>query len=146
MKHSHIIHHYWTSPCGILDLASIGDELVMCDWVDGWHRAATLNRLTRLTKLPMVEDASSVIDLAQMQLEEYFDQRREVFSVPLRLIGSEFQTHIWHALTKIPCHRVVGANGSITGYGGGYAAKRHLLALELGLAADELPFSRGVKE
>lgn len=35
MKHSHIIHHYWTSPCGILDLASIGDELVMCDWVDG---------------------------------------------------------------------------------------------------------------
>lgn len=85
MKHSHIIHHYWTSPCGILDLASIGDELVMCDWVDGWHRAATLNRLTRLTKLPMVEDASSVIDLAQMQLEEYFDQRREVFSVPLRL-------------------------------------------------------------
>lgn len=25
MKHSHIIHHYWTSPCGILDLASIGD-------------------------------------------------------------------------------------------------------------------------
>ena len=44
----------------------------------------------------------------------------------------------------IPCHRVVGANGSITGYGGGYAAKR--LALELGLSADELPFSRGVKE
>ena len=35
---------------------------------------------------------------------------------------------------------------SITGYGGGYAAKRHLLALELGLSADELPFSRGVKE
>lgn len=75
MKHSHIIHHYWTSPCGILDLASIGEELVMCDWVDGWHRAATLNRLTRLTKLPMVEDASSVIDLAQVQLAEYFDQR-----------------------------------------------------------------------
>ena len=46
----------------------------------------------------------------------------------------------------IPCHRVVGANASITGYGGGYAAKRRLLALELGLSADELPFSRGVKE
>ena len=43
MEHSRIIHHYWTSPCGILDLASIGEQLVMCDWVDGWHRAATLN-------------------------------------------------------------------------------------------------------
>lgn len=183
MKHSRIIHHYWTSPCGILDLASIGEELVMCDWVDGWHRAATLNRLTRLTKLPMVEDASSVIDLAQVQLAEFFDQRRQVFTIPLRLIGSEFQTLVWHALTNIPygktipygdiarevnspkavravggavganplsiiipCHRVVGANGSITGYGGGYAAKRRLLALELGLSTDELPFSRGVKE
>ena len=155
----------------------------MCDWAEGWHRAAALNRLTRLTKLPMVEDASSVIDFAQVQLEEYFDQRREMFTIPLRLIGSEFQTRVWHALTKIPygktisygeiarevnspkavravggavganplsiiipCHRVVGANASITGYGGGYAAKRRLLALELGLSADELPFSRGVKE
>ncbi len=107
MKHSHIIHHYWTSPCGILDLASIGGELVMCDWVAGWHRAATLNRLTRLTKLPMVEDASSVIDLAQVQLAEYFDQRRQVFTVPLRLIGSEFQTRVWHALTKIPYGKTI---------------------------------------
>lgn len=30
----------------------------------------------------------------------------------------------------IPCHRVVGANGSLTGYGGGLARKRILLDLE----------------
>ncbi len=30
----------------------------------------------------------------------------------------------------IPCHRVIGRNGSITGYGGGFAAKRRLLELE----------------
>lgn len=30
----------------------------------------------------------------------------------------------------IPCHRVVGANGSLTGYAGGLARKRYLLALE----------------
>ena len=30
----------------------------------------------------------------------------------------------------IPCHRVVGANRSLTGYGGGYEAKAYLLALE----------------
>ncbi|KJK58334.1 methylated-DNA--[protein]-cysteine S-methyltransferase [Saccharothrix sp. ST-888] len=29
-----------------------------------------------------------------------------------------------------PCHRVIGANGSLTGYAGGLPAKRHLLALE----------------
>ncbi|TWP34734.1 methylated-DNA--[protein]-cysteine S-methyltransferase [Leekyejoonella antrihumi] len=30
----------------------------------------------------------------------------------------------------IPCHRVVGSNGSLTGYGGGMQRKRTLLALE----------------
>lgn len=30
----------------------------------------------------------------------------------------------------VPCHRVIGSNGKLTGYAGGLAAKQHLLALE----------------
>jgi methylated-DNA-[protein]-cysteine S-methyltransferase len=30
----------------------------------------------------------------------------------------------------VPCHRVIGADGSLTGYGGGEHRKRHLLDLE----------------
>ncbi len=33
----------------------------------------------------------------------------------------------------IPCHRVVGANGSLTGYGGGLDLKERLLRLEAGV-------------
>ena len=32
----------------------------------------------------------------------------------------------------VPCHRVIGANGSLTGYGGGLERKRLLLELEQG--------------
>ena len=32
----------------------------------------------------------------------------------------------------IPCHRVIGANGKLTGYGGGLPIKERLLALERG--------------
>ena len=32
----------------------------------------------------------------------------------------------------IPCHRVIGSNGSLTGYGGGLPVKRALIALETG--------------
>jgi methylated-DNA-[protein]-cysteine S-methyltransferase len=30
----------------------------------------------------------------------------------------------------VPCHRLIGANGSLTGYGGGIARKRWLLEHE----------------
>jgi methylated-DNA-[protein]-cysteine S-methyltransferase len=33
----------------------------------------------------------------------------------------------------IPCHRVIGSNGSLTGFGGGMGVKRRLLDLESGL-------------
>ena len=32
----------------------------------------------------------------------------------------------------VPCHRVIGADGKLTGYGGGLERKRHLLELEAG--------------
>jgi O-6-methylguanine DNA methyltransferase len=35
----------------------------------------------------------------------------------------------------IPCHRILGSNGSLTGYGGGLPMKRRLLALEGSLRA-----------
>jgi len=113
-------------------------------------------------------DVPPVVELAVRQLEEYFDKRREVFCLPLRLTGTEFQKKVWNALLEIPygetrsykeiaaaagnanasravglannrnpisiivpCHRVIGSNGKLVGYGGGLAAKQKLLDLEL---------------
>lgn len=41
----------------------------------------------------------------------------------------------------VPCHRVVGADGSLVGYGGGLPAKRRLLELETGGARSQLEFA-----
>jgi methylated-DNA-[protein]-cysteine S-methyltransferase len=35
----------------------------------------------------------------------------------------------------VPCHRVIGADGSLTGYGGGLERKRFLLDLEAGVSS-----------
>lgn len=37
----------------------------------------------------------------------------------------------------LPCHRVIGADGSLTGFGGGLPTKRFLLQLEGALSRDE---------
>lgn len=173
-----IIHTYWESPCGLMDLGSLGDELVMSDWVQGWHRETTLRRFRRLTGLPFAEGETPVIAAARDALDAYFAGRIRTFDLPIRFIGSDFQVRVWKALLTIPygetatygeiaraagspkavrgtgtavganpfsvivpCHRVVGASGSLTGYGGGYAAKRRLLALEMGIDESALPFS-----
>jgi len=39
----------------------------------------------------------------------------------------------------VPCHRVIGADGSLTGYGGGLQRKRALLDLERATLAGESP-------
>jgi methylated-DNA-[protein]-cysteine S-methyltransferase len=38
----------------------------------------------------------------------------------------------------VPCHRVIGANGSLTGFGGGLEVKSLLLEIE----GASLPFSK----
>jgi len=38
----------------------------------------------------------------------------------------------------LPCHRVIGADGSLTGFGGGLPTKHYLLKLEGALPADDL--------
>src|SRR5438045_9290924 len=45
----------------------------------------------------------------------------------------------------VPCHRVIGRNGKLTGFGGGLNTKESLLALERGLlrnAQGEIPWQR----
>ena len=43
----------------------------------------------------------------------------------------------------VPCHRVIGANGALTGFGGGLPIKRALLALE-GTLPRQLPYAASV--
>ena len=38
----------------------------------------------------------------------------------------------------VPCHRVIGSSGSLTGFGGGLPIKQHLLALENRVAGSQL--------
>ena len=41
----------------------------------------------------------------------------------------------------IPCHRVIGSSGELTGYGGGLSVKKRLLKLERNNSVGQLPKS-----
>lgn len=48
------------------------------------------------------EEESRVIEMAIGQVSEYLAGRRRVFSVPLRLNGTEFRMKVWGELQKVP--------------------------------------------
>jgi methylated-DNA-[protein]-cysteine S-methyltransferase len=45
----------------------------------------------------------------------------------------------------VPCHRVIGSNGNLTGYGGGLALKKKLLQLERGFGVGLLAAANGLE-
>ncbi len=117
-----------------------------------------------------IEESSSNhqhLNQLEAELQSYFEKSLTVFTVPLDLIGTEFQQKVWSALLEIPfgttrtyleqskvvgdlnairavasangqnrisivipCHRVIGSNGSLTGYAGKLWRKKYLLDLE----------------
>lgn len=148
------------SPVGPLKLVASDKGLVAIIWHD--------DRPGRV-KLAELEEAPDhpVLLHAERELGEYFAGKRTSFSVPLDMVGTEFQKAVWTALLTIPfgetrsygeiarqvgrptafravgaangqnplsiiapCHRVIGSDGSLTGFGGGLPAKQYLLGLE----------------
>jgi methylated-DNA-[protein]-cysteine S-methyltransferase len=66
-------------------------------------------------------------------------------STLIGLAGTPFELRVWSALRAVgaandrspiaivvPCHRIIGAGGSLTGFGGGIERKKFLLRLEQG--------------
>lgn len=62
-------------------------------------------------KQPSQECLCPILGLAAHELELYFAGRLKKFSVPLDLLGTDFQLKAWKALTKIPFGKTISYSG-----------------------------------
>ena len=102
----------------------------MAEYFSGNRREFTLPLAPRGTAFQMkVWNALSAIPYGQTR--NYRDIALQIESPnAVRAVGGA--NHHNPISIIIPCHRVIGANGSLTGYGGGLDKKEALLALERG--------------
>ena len=93
---------YYDSPCGKLILASIGDELCLCDWQEKSCAERSKWRLVRLLNAEFTTSSSAVLEQTKKELDEFFAGERKSFDIPLHPIGTAFQKQVWKALLEIP--------------------------------------------
>ena len=140
---------YYDSPVGILELSATDKGLSGLYFVEEKNEDEILN---------------GILENTIQQLDEYFNEGRKEFDIPIDVEGTEFQQRVWGELIKIPfgitktyldvaknlgdrnslravglangknkisiiipCHRVIGAKGELTGFGGGIWRKKWLL-------------------
>jgi methylated-DNA-[protein]-cysteine S-methyltransferase len=147
------------SPAGPLTLAVDGDgALLRLGFEDGRYERTIEEELVREGYRLACDRHRSA--RARQQLLDYAAGSRRSFDLPLVLRGTPWQVAVWRALTRIPygetrsyghpraaravgranatnrlpivvpCHRVIGSDGSLTGFAGGTHLKTRLLEHE----------------
>ena len=56
----------------------------------------------RRSNSPSPHEPSAISDLANSQLQEYFEGRRKSFDLPINPKGTPFQTAVWKCMLEIP--------------------------------------------
>lgn len=148
--------------------------LCMLEFVEQKGVESELLAVQREKQALFVWRENTMVELLRDELKQYFSGSLKKFSVPLDLVGTEFQREVWQTLQAIPygetrsygqqaaylskpngaravaaansqnkisilvpCHRVIGSDGHLTGYAGGVGRKKALLDLENGQLALE---------
>ncbi len=141
--------------------------LCLLEFTEGKLHKQKIDSLLKISGGTLTDAENVFLKLAQRELNEYFSGKRKIFTVPLDMVGTEFQKQVWTLLLNIPygetrsymqqslalgdskkiravanangknkisvivpCHRVIGSDGSLTGYASGLERKEWLLNLE----------------
>lgn len=143
---------YYSSPIGLVEIVCSEDALLSVRFVEEKEKETSINNMLKKTQAQLKEyfEGSRIkFDLKLSPEGTEFQKKiwKELLDIPygntisysqlaLRIGNEKGARAVGNANGKnkiwviIPCHRVIGADGSLTGYAGGIERKRWLLEHE----------------
>lgn len=107
MKSNNIFTTTIQTPLGLMFAASFRNELILFVPYEEKFINKKLRAFKNFLKTnEILEDKSSFRNL-QTQIDEYFSKKREMFTIPFKLIGTSFEIKTWEALLKIPYGKTI---------------------------------------
>jgi methylated-DNA-[protein]-cysteine S-methyltransferase len=161
----HYVHTTTSSPVGRLTLIASDDGLAAILWENDDPKRVRLNSAGRDDRHPALLEAKRQLGEYFAQQRKSFTVKLDFAGTPFQkavwqaLLTIPFgETRSYGEIARqlgnpkamravgaangrnpisiiAPCHRVIGANGALTGFAGGLKAKAHLLSLEAGAPA-----------
>lgn len=165
----------YESKLGLIFIGAVNEGVCLVEFHDRVHLEKNLLKLAQTLNAQFVEEENEHILKLKEELDLYFNQKLQKFTIPLVLTGTDFQQKVFQSLLEIPfgktttykqqaiklgdvkairavatanglnkiaivvpCHRIIGSDGSMIGYAGGIHRKEALLKLEKALNQTEL--------
>jgi AraC family transcriptional regulator of adaptative response/methylated-DNA-[protein]-cysteine methyltransferase len=161
------------TPLGAMFAGATTEGVCILEFIDRKILEFEFQSLAKQMNAVIIHGDCEHFSILKKEIDLYFKGELREFTVPLFLIGTDFQKGVWNELIKIPfgktrsykqqsialnnpaairavaqangknmiaiiipCHRVIGENGHLTGYGGGIWRKKWLLDHEMNLVGN----------
>ena len=96
-----ISYGFLNTPLGEMVACYSNDELLLLEFIDRKSLETELSKLKKLLKGHFRRNENSFHTKLSQQLAEYFDQKRDHFTIKTRLVGTDFQKRVWGELSTI---------------------------------------------
>jgi len=90
------------TPLGQMFAAASKKGIVMLCYFTPFNIEARIDILKKSFEVDVIPSNCEYFDMLRVQLDEYFNKKRECFELPMQLVGSSFQIQVWKELLKIP--------------------------------------------
>jgi O-6-methylguanine DNA methyltransferase len=102
MQAEQIVYRELESSLGKLVIGATSSGCCLLEYEDRGGLIKIQRRITKHYRMEMMRGTNAFLDQLELELDQYFKEMRQNFSVPLDVRGTPFQRAAWEQLLNIP--------------------------------------------